>query len=67
MIGITVNGERLERPEGVTVEDLLRSLDLDPGRVAIELDGAIVRQPEWAHTVLRPGSQVEVVHFVGGG
>ncbi len=67
MIGIRVNGEALERPEGITVAGLLGSLDLSAGRVAVEVDGEIVKQPDWAAEVLRDGAQVEIVQFVGGG
>ena len=67
MIGITVNGERVERLEGITLAGLLDSLGLHPGRVAVEVDGEIVRQAGWAATVLRAGAQVEIVQFVGGG
>jgi thiamine biosynthesis protein ThiS len=66
-VQITVNGERRSITEGQTVLGLLQALGLDPARVAVELDGAIVKQPLWAHTALRPGAQVEIVQFVGGG
>jgi thiamine biosynthesis protein ThiS len=46
---------------------LLRQLELDPARVAVELDRRILKQPHWPETVLRPGSQLEIVQFVGGG
>lgn len=64
---ITVNGERRPLPEGQTILGLLQALELDPARVAVELDGAIVKQPQWGQTLLRPGSQLEIVQFVGGG
>ncbi len=67
MIGITVNGEGLERPEGSTVATLLASLGMDKDRVAVELDGRIVRRPDWAATTLKAGSRLEIVQFVGGG
>lgn len=66
-IEIMVNGEAREVPHGLTVLGLLNSLGLDPGRVAVELDRRIVRQPEWPHTLLRTGSNLEIVQFVGGG
>jgi thiamine biosynthesis protein ThiS len=40
---------------------------LDPARVAVELDRRIIKPPLWAETVLRPGAQLEIVQFVGGG
>jgi len=42
-------------------------LQLDPARVAIELDRRIVKQPLWPETPVRPGAQIEIVQFVGGG
>ncbi len=54
-------------PEGQTILELLRELGLEPTRVAVEFDRRIVKQVAWTETVLRPGSQVEIVQFVGGG
>ena len=67
MIDIVVNGESHTTSEGQTVLGLLRELKLEPARVAVELDRRIVKQPIWGETVLRPGAQLEIVQFVGGG
>ena len=67
LIEIVVNGQRQTAPEGQTLLGLLGQLELDPARVALELDCRIVKQPHWAETVLRPGSRLEIVQFVGGG
>jgi sulfur carrier protein len=67
MIDITVNGEPKSAPEGQTILGLLKQLEVDPARVAVELDRRIVKQPQWTETVLRTGSQIEIVQFVGGG
>ncbi|MEO8368936.1 MAG: sulfur carrier protein ThiS [Candidatus Solibacter sp.] len=67
MIEITVNGEPQAAPEGQTILGLLQHLELDPARVAVELDRRIVKQPSWQETILRTGSQLEIVQFVGGG
>ena len=66
-IGIVVNGQPHASPEGQTILELLEQLQIDPARVAIELDRRIVKQPHWRETVLAPGAQVEIVQFVGGG
>jgi len=66
-IHIVVNGEPQSAPQGQTILGLLRQLDLDPARVAVELDRRIVKQPHWPQTVLESGSQIEIVQFVGGG
>jgi len=66
-IEIVLNGERRPVPDGQTVLGLLKQLELDSSRVAIEFDRRILKQPHWEETVLRPGVEVEIVQFVGGG
>ncbi len=65
-IQISLNGEPHAAAEGQTILGLLRALEIDPERVAVELDRRIVKQPKWAETELRAGSQ-EIVQFVSGG
>jgi thiamine biosynthesis protein ThiS len=64
---IVINGEPAQAPDGCTLLDLLRSMSIDPSRVAVELNGSIVRKSEWPQTSLAQGAKLEVVHFVGGG
>ena len=66
-IEIVVNGEPQSAPEGVTLLQLLKKLEIDPERVAVELDRKIVKSQLWPDTVLRQGSELEIVQFVGGG
>ena len=66
-IQIVLNGEQRTVPAGLNVLGLLRTLGIDPGRVAVELNLSIVRKPEWEATEVGPGSRVEIVQFVGGG
>lgn len=67
MIDIRVNGEARRVPDGLSILGLLRRLELDPSRVAVELDRRIVKSPDWPATPVRAGSQIEIVQFVGGG
>ncbi|HWC99775.1 MAG TPA: sulfur carrier protein ThiS [Candidatus Sulfopaludibacter sp.] len=66
-IEIVINGEQRSTSEGQTVLGLLQQLQLDPARVAVELDRRILKQPKWPETILSAGSQLEIVQFVGGG
>lgn len=66
-IEIVLNGERRSAREGETVLGLLEQLQIDPERVAIELDRRILKPSLWADTALRPGAEIEIVQFVGGG
>jgi len=64
---VLVNGVPHELPEGTTVTDLVRQLELVPERVAIERNGRIVPRSEHARTPLAEGDRLEVVTLVGGG
>jgi thiamine biosynthesis protein ThiS len=66
-IEVVINGKAATVPRGSTVLELVQSLGIKPDRVAVELDRRIVKQREWAATVLNAGAEVEIVHFVGGG
>ena len=66
-IQVVLNGQPRSVPAGFTVDRLLTFLEVDPSRVAVELDGEIVRKPAWPAAEVRDGAQLEVVWFVGGG
>jgi sulfur carrier protein len=66
-ISIVVNGEQREARPGAKVTDLLITLGLDSGRVAIERNLEILPRPAWAQTPVEAGDRYEIVQFVGGG
>ena len=65
-LSITLNGE-IRRAEAGSIADLVRSLDLDPAKVAVERNGLIVPRSTLAEVPLDDGDVLEIVHFVGGG
>jgi sulfur carrier protein len=64
---ILVNGEVKECEEGISLSDLIELLELQPQRIAVELNREVVRRADWKSTVLRNEDRLEIVHFVGGG
>jgi thiamine biosynthesis protein ThiS len=64
---IVVNGVARQAPPGQTLLELLRELQLEPARVAVEMDRRIVKRSEWETLELPPGAKIEIVQFVGGG
>ena len=64
---ITLNGERFELDEPLSVDALLAKLDIDPRRVAVEHNLAILRRHRFEDVVVNDGDRVEIVNFVGGG
>ena len=47
--------------------DLLSQLDLEPVRVAVEINEDIVPRKRFGETPIRDGDRIEIVTFVGGG
>lgn len=66
-IEIRVNGESRTVADGLTVEDLLRSLELEPKMIVVEHNGDILRKGSYAEVDVAEGDALELVHFVGGG
>ena len=66
-IEIVVNGVPRDVPDGVSLVELLEHLGIIPDRVAIELNGSIVKKQDWAITLIKPAANLEIVQFVGGG
>jgi thiamine biosynthesis protein ThiS len=66
-IEVVVNGDPRRVPQGLSLDDLLVWLAIDPARVAVERNRAIVRKTDWPVTRIEPGDQLEIVWFVGGG
>jgi thiamine biosynthesis protein ThiS len=64
---ITLNGEKREFPDVLTVMGLLESLAIQHQRVAVELNETIVKKDRYAETVIKDGDSLEVVAFMGGG
>jgi thiamine biosynthesis protein ThiS len=66
-IEVVVNGDSRRVPQGLSLEGLIVWLAIDPARVAVERNRAIVRKTDWQVTRIEPGDQLEIVWFVGGG
>ena len=65
-LSLTVNGEPRKLAPG-SIADLVRSLELDPAKVAVERNGVIVPRSTLDGVALADGDVLEIVHFVGGG
>ncbi len=65
---LVVNGTRTTLdPPPATLTDLVRALNLEGKRIAIECNGEIVPKSRYAQTPVRAGDRLEVVAAVGGG
>jgi thiamine biosynthesis protein ThiS len=67
ILNVTLNGERRAFPAQTTLLDVVRALNLEPERVAIEYNRLIIKRELWPSTALDNGAEIEIVQFVGGG
>ena len=64
---ITLNGDPHDVPGPLTVSELLAHLQIDPRRVAVELNLVVLKRGAFDATIVQDGDEVEIVNFVGGG
>jgi thiazole synthase len=66
-LSVSVNGEHRRVPGGINIVEMLNELGLDPGRVAVERNLAVVPRSTFRDIAVEDGDSFEIVHFVGGG
>jgi len=67
-LSITVNGVRRSiAGDSNTVAQLIREMQLEGKRIAVERNGEIVPRSRYADTALASGDRLEIVGAVGGG
>ncbi len=64
---LKINGTEKETEANLTVTGLLESLEIDPGRVAVEVNLKIIKRADFGEQQLSDGDVIEIVNFVGGG
>ena len=67
MMEVMLNGEKRDIPDGVTVAQLLQQLQIQPERVAVEVNLTVLKRAQLPGVSLKPGDQVEIVQLIGGG
>ncbi len=66
-MNITVNGEKIDCRDDATVMDLLKDLEIDINRVAVELNYNIIPKAQLMEKKVEENDNLEIVTFVGGG
>ena len=66
-LSIRVNGEPRRLPAGSSVAEMVRTLGLDPARVAVERNLEVVPRSTLGEVPVEDGDSFEIVRFVGGG
>jgi thiamine biosynthesis protein ThiS len=64
---IQLNGEQYAIDGDPGLPELLERLKMRRGRVAVEINHAVIPRSQYDTVRLKPGDTVEVINFVGGG
>jgi thiamine biosynthesis protein ThiS len=64
---VTINGKAETLDGEMSVADLLAQRELEPVRVAVEINQDVVPRKTFRETLIRHGDRIEIVTFVGGG
>ena len=64
---VKLNGEEKEIDNALTISQLLESLGIAKGNVAIELNENVILKRKYEYTILKDNDCLEIVRFVGGG
>ena len=62
-----VNGRPMELPTGLTLDQLLQKLNLQPEHIAVAINEKVIASEHFAEYRLGREDTVEIVQFVGGG
>jgi sulfur carrier protein len=64
---LIVNGKTRKVADGVSLGLLLNELNINPLRVAVQLNLEIVKRERYDKTVLKAGDRLEIITFMAGG
>ena len=62
-----MNGDQQVIATASSLQDLLESLQMTRGRIAVELNGEIVPKSSFQQHLLKDGDKIEIVQAIGGG
>jgi sulfur carrier protein len=63
----TINGERREFPEGITLGEALRELGVATAGIAVAVNERVIPRTEFDRHSLHEGDAAEIIRAVAGG
>lgn len=66
-MNIIVNGEEKEFQDQITINELIKLLQIKVGVMAVAVNMNIVKKDDWDSFSLNENDKVELLQFVGGG
>ena len=66
-INIKLNGKKTNVDDQISLNKILKNLNIPINKVAIELNKEIVNKKKLSSIKIRNNDSIEIVHFIGGG
>jgi thiamine biosynthesis protein ThiS len=66
-VQLTVNGKTRTVADNATITGLLEELQINPLRVAVQLNERIIKRELYERTPLQAGDTLEIITFMAGG
>ncbi len=64
---VKINGKKKDIESEISILNFLKSKEVDPKKVVIELNKEIIKTENYNNIVLKPNDEMEILSFVGGG
>lgn len=62
-----INGQESYLEAGISVSEMLETLDIEAEKVIIEINLEIIEKDKYSETKLHEDDKVEIITFMGGG
>ncbi len=67
MITLTLNGISKEFDDSISIDELMKVLQLQPTLYLVELNQVALFRSEWGNQKIKSGDQIEIIRIVAGG
>jgi len=64
---ITVNGNKVEWDDGMTITRLLQKMNYTFKMLVIKLNGTLIKKDQYSETYVPEGAEVAIIHLISGG
>jgi sulfur carrier protein len=64
---ITVNSERMDWREGMTIAEILKIRNYIFRMIAVQVNGELIKRGSYDKAVVPDGADVQVIHMISGG
>lgn len=64
---ITVNNNKIDWEENMTISRILKVMNYTFRMIIVKVDGQLIKKNEYNTTIVKPDADVKVIHLISGG